>query len=58
MEKEFKDTFDSLKPNLPKGTFSERFTEQLCYRFYLLGRKSSKTKKVSQKESLKIIKKL
>lgn len=58
MEKEFKDTFDSLKPNLPKGTFSERFTEQLCYRFYLLGREKNKTKQMKNKESLKIIKKL
>lgn len=56
MEKQFKDEYERLQ--LPSGIFSKRFTEQLCYRFYLLGRMGTKTKKIKSKESLNIIKKL
>ena len=58
IEKEFKDEYIKMERNLPNGSFSKRFTEQLCYKFYLLGRKKNKVKKVVGKKSLNIIKKL
>jgi hypothetical protein len=58
IEKEFKEEYTKLENNLPSGSFSKRFVEQLCYRFYRLGKTSIKTKNVKGKESLEIIKKL
>jgi hypothetical protein len=50
MEKEFQEEYQRLP--IPMGFLSKRFIEQLCYRFYLLGRKRTKTKKIKSKESL------
>ena len=58
IEKEFEEEYKKTMMNFPSGSFSKRFTEQLCYKFYLLGRKKTKSKKILGKESLGIIKKL